>query len=263
MISRFRQYITFSIRYVPWFIFKSPQRRFGYFITYKADVAGIFSLISKYLSSSFFNKKKQLQPISICTGLKNRSENYLNYVLASVLQMEHRELIELSIFDCQSSDIPELEKKIMEKWNGKLVFTAEKCDFARAFTFNRAIAQASNELIFAADADMTLPKNLVVQCNKFVSKKTVWFPICFDLNENKPAIISDENGAWRLAGRGMFSAYKWQFYRVGKYDEKFKTWGGEDDDLWKNFYLKGFMPIRNRCKGLFHNYHPGVGMTNQ
>lgn len=257
MISRFKQYFPYHVRFVPWFIFKSPQRKFGYLITYRTDIGGLITFIGKYLASLF--KRKALQPVSICTGLKNRSENYLHFVLDSVLQMENQEKIELSVFDCHSTDITALENKIREKWKGKLVFTSQDCDFARAFTFNRAINQASNELIFAADADMTLPKNLVKLCNKFVSKKSVWFPICFDLKENKPAVISEENGYWRSGGFGMFAAYKRQFFKAGKYNEKYKTWGKEDFDLWKGFYLKGFFPIRNRCEGLFHNYHPDPG----
>ena len=105
---------------------------------------------------------------------------------------------------------------------------------------------------------MQLPENLVELCNKYVHSNTVWFPICYSLNENKPAIVSPGNGEWRNAGKGMFAATKSQFTKVGKYDETFRDWGEEDWDLWLRFYKNGIYPARTKCQGLFHHYHPSV-----
>lgn len=219
----------------------------GLLFSWQTDLKGLFR-------RPIYNSKK-LQPISICTGIKNRTSNYLENVVNSVLLMNHPELIELSVFDCGSNDKLGLEQLIGEKWKGKLIFTSEEHPFERSYSFNRAITQSSNELIFAADADMILPSDLVEKCNYFVTKNTVWFPICFNLKKDKPAIIHSENGEWRYSGMGMFAAFKSQFIHIGKYDEKYKTWGEEDWDLWLHFYKYGIFPIRKKCIGLFHVYH--------
>lgn len=230
-----------------WYLYKSYQRRLGLCFSWWVEARGLFYFL--------FHSYNNLKPISICTGLLNRTDNYLDYVLESVLKMERQELIELSIFDCGSLDLERLEKIIREKWTGKLVIKSEPVSFSRALSFNKAIEQATSNLVFACDADMSLPINLVKQCNRFVSRKSVWFPICFYLEKDKPPIINKENGDWHWVGKGMFAATKQQFERIGKYDESFNTWGGEDWDLWLRFFKKGILPLRTRCRGLFHHWH--------
>lgn len=233
-------------------MFRSPQREVGYLRSYATEVEGGLS----FLVWQVLRTMRPLKPISICTGLKNRSDNYIHYVLDSVCRMKHRELVELSVFDCGSDDVDDLEGAIKTKWTGPLVFKTELTSFNRSYSFNGAIRQASNPIVFAADADMSLPDDLVELANKFVSAKSVWFPICFNLYEGKPALAEPDNGRWFPVGKGMFAASKKQFTTIGSYDERFTTWGGEDWDLWKRFYQFGFLPIRSKCHGLFHHWHP-------
>jgi glycosyltransferase involved in cell wall biosynthesis len=246
-----KQYFPIWLKKLPWFLFKSPQREAGMFLSLLTEIKGLISLLTNILNP----KKQALNPISICTGIKNRTTNYIQFVLGSVLTMENLDLIELSIYDCGSVDVEQLEKTIRANWKGKLVFHSEDHPFERSYSFNKAIGQSSHELIFACDADMALPPTLVKDCNHFVSKHTVWFPVCFDLKKNAKAEISNESGFWRYAGKGMFASTRDQFFKVGKYDEKFKTWGREDDELWLRFYKHGILPLRNKCIGLFHHYH--------
>ena len=250
---KFKDIIPLSIKKPAHFIFKSPQRSLGYLNTYYTEISGGISWLFHIAG------RRKLQPVTICTGLKNRSQNYLDFVLASVLKMSHPELLELSVYDCGSDDIPDLEAKIREKWQGRLIFRQGKEEhFTRSRTFNEAIGAATSLIIFAADADISLPENLVEECNRYVSRKTVWFPILFNLNENRQAIIDDANGEWLPVGKGMFASYKWQFEKSGKFSLQFTSWGGEDWDIWFRFYKNGFLPIRTRCRGMFHHYHPSL-----
>src|SRR6185437_3981130 len=159
---------------------------------------------------------------------KNRTPQYLDYVLASILKMDHKELIEISIFDCGSEDVTFFEQKIREAWEGKLIFTREPQHFTRSASFNAAIDQCTNNLFFASDADMTLPKNLVNLCNKYVTRKTAWFPIVYNLFEDRPAEFSRKNGGWRRVGKGMFASTKTQFEKAGKFNTMYRQWGWED-----------------------------------
>jgi glycosyltransferase involved in cell wall biosynthesis len=237
-------------KYPLWYIFKSPQRSISWY-TLLTDFRGI----GIYVYRTIFPFKK-LQPISICTGIKNRSDNYLNHFLESLQHIEHPELIELSVFDCASDDVDNLEERIRKKWNGKLVFNSEPRAFSRSYTFNKAIKQASNELILGCDADISLPYDMVKMCNQYVDSKQTWFPMYFFLFKNKPAIISKDNGIWDQYGsRGLFACLQTDFWEAGAFDESYTVWGGEDIDLWTRFHRKGYIVIRSRKKGLFHKWH--------
>ena len=260
MIRQLKSLIPVKIKYIPWYIFKSPQRKDGFTKSILLEITGglfyIFHII-------FSNYRNNLKPVSICTGIKNRTFNYLEYVLGSVMKMDHQELIELSINDCGSDDFEILKSHLEQNWKGKLILRSEKHDFTRSYAFNNAIDQATNELIFAADADMSLPANFVELCNKYVTDRTTWFPICYSLFENKPALIQKGNGRWLRSGKGNFAATKIQFESAGKYNNYHKSWGLEDTELWLNYFKTGQIPIRNKCKGLFHHWHPSVAVKTE
>jgi glycosyltransferase involved in cell wall biosynthesis len=239
-----------DLKYPFWYIFKSPQRKISK-KTFLVDLKGI----GIYIWRSIFNKPVT-QPISICTGIYNRSDNYVNHLLESVIRMDNQDLIELSVFDCNSNDIPDLEQEIRKKWKGKLIFRSEPIKFTRSASFNKAIVQSSNKMILGCDADIALPQNMVKLCNQFVGQKQTWFPIYFFLFKNKPSKISAENGVWDQYGsRGLFACMKEDFIHAGALDEKYTVWGGEDIDMWERFHKKGYVVIRSRVKGLFHKWH--------
>ncbi len=233
-----------------WFVFKAPQRQFGFF-TLINDIKGIALYV--YFR---FRPAKKLKPVSICTGIYNRSDMYLKSVIKSLGRAEHQELIELSVVDCNSTDMIDFENEIRSQWKGKLCFSRISKSFTRAFSFNRATEQATNNIVFICDADMLLPTNIVQLCNQFVAQNRVWYPIIFTLYKNTPAIESAENGFWMIhSGKGMLACLKSDFERIGKLDESFTTWGAEDDNLWERFMKAGFVVIRNKQKGLIHQWH--------
>jgi hypothetical protein len=241
------------LKRIPWYIFKSNQRSVGFSYSWFVEIRGGFAFLRH-----IFKPATSLRHVSICTGIKDRTDNYLKYVLPSLMKMKNQELIELSIFDCGSLDVAHLENEIRKQWRGKLVFISESVDFTRAYAFNQAIDQCTNELFFASDADISLPVDLVKLCNRYVTERTAWFPICFNLYKDKPAKAKKENGFWLIEGKGLFAAIKAQFYSAGKYNLKYKSWGLEDEDLWLRFFEHGILPIRTREKHLLHHYHPSL-----
>ncbi|MFI5222257.1 MAG: galactosyltransferase-related protein [Bacteroidia bacterium] len=245
MLKQIKSLIPKSWKFPLWWIFKSPQREFGWF-TLTNDLIALFT----FCFYAIFRIKK-LQPVSICTGIYNRSDMYLNHFLESLQHVKYPELIELSAFDCGSDDVMNLENEIRKKWKGKLKFTSEKIKFARAYSFNKAADQSSAEIIFICDADMDIPENIVSLCNHFTSGKLVWYPIMFYLRDK-----TKKNGHWmQHEGKGMLACRKNEFNKVGKLNEKFTEWGREDDELWERFMKAGYRIIRNRQSGLIHNWH--------
>jgi hypothetical protein len=247
--------IPVRVKKIPWYIFKSPQREAGY-KTIWVELRGLLFLFLRSIYFLLINP--ELKPVSICTGLKNRSSNYLDILIESIQKSDHPELIELSVFDCGSDDIEDLETEIRKKWNGKLLFSQQKIEFSRSHAFNRAVEQSSNAIIYISDADMSVPHDIVKICNKYVFLKNVWFPVCFHLKKDMQKGYDKENGEWYPVGKGMFASKKDDFIKIGRFDESFKQWGGEDWELWLRFYKCGFFPYRNRQNGLFHHYHPSL-----
>lgn len=240
-----------SIKFPLWWIFKSPQRSFGW-LTLWQDLAGLFRVFYRknFVSAS-------LKPISICVGIYNRSDLFLAHFVPSLSQCAHQNLIELSVFDCGSTDMPNLKARIQEIYKGPLIFRSEPTNFTRSSSFNNAVKQANNELLFICDADFSLPKNLVQLIANYTSAHTFWFPIVFYLYKNKPAAFHPNNGEWMLyGGKGILACYKNDYEKAGCLDEQFTSWGGEDEAFYLSCYAAKMKIIRTREKHLLHHWHP-------
>lgn len=248
--QKIKQLLPIKVKFPFWFVLKAPQRKEGIH-TLTNDLKGIAIFIFK----NIFHSTK-LQPITICTGIYNRSDNYLNRLLTSVNAMEHKHLIELSVVDCMSQDIPELEKAIRNQWTGKLVFSTDTGSFARSRTFNKAVKQSSSSIVFICDADLSLPPNLVQLCNDYVAVKQVWYPIYFFVYNKRPAVAHKDNGIWEQYGsKGMFAALKSDYESIGGLNEQYTTWGHEDTELWERFHRAGYIIIRNQQPHFIHHWH--------
>jgi glycosyltransferase involved in cell wall biosynthesis len=239
-------------KYPLWYIFKSPQRKINP-LSLLNDTYGI----AIYLWYKAVHIQQQnLQPITICTGIYNRSEFYVNNLIASLNKAKYHHLIELSVFDCGSTDIPNLEQHIRMHWKGKLTYHSTHIPFSRAVSFNKAVQQASTELLFICDADMSVPENIVQLCNAYTAPKRIWYPIYFFVYKHKPAIVAPQNGEWELYGsKGMLALRKHDWNTIGGLNEKYTSWGDEDTELWTRFHLQNFTIIRNKQEGFLHHWH--------
>jgi predicted glycosyltransferase involved in capsule biosynthesis len=246
-----KSYIPQFIKFPLWYILKAPQRSLGFY-TLWLDIKGIIQFI--YTNSFPFT---DLKPISICVGTKNRSRLFIRNFVRTLNTCDNAHLIELSVYDCNSTDVPNLEKLIRNEFSGKIVFKSEDCPFSRASSFNKAVLQSTNNLIFICDSDFSIPKNIVSIVNRYTLYNSVWFPIVFYLYKNKPEIFSQKNGEWmQWGGKGLLACHKSDFLKIGMIDETFIEWGGEDEELWLRFYQNQYTIIRSRNKNLLHHWHP-------
>jgi glycosyltransferase involved in cell wall biosynthesis len=248
-LSRFiKKLLPEGLKSFLWFVVKSPQRSFVGYGTLFTDFRAWFKL--KFGSA-------QLEKITVCTGLKNRSDNYLKHLLNSLNKCDNKELISLSVFDCGSDDIENLEKEIRKEWNGKLVFNSEEINFSRSYSFNKAVHQSNDPIIFVCDADIAVPSDLVVKCNNYVTKRSAWFPILFfedEQNRGEEVTI----GKFRTEGKGIFASKRDHFISIGGYDESITEWGDEDWKLFFDFYKNGIKPHRTKERHLIHRYHKSL-----
>jgi predicted glycosyltransferase involved in capsule biosynthesis len=234
--KRFKQFL--------WFVFKSPQRRWhelGYG-TLLTDLKGWW-YTSKHITD--------IKPITVCIGIKNRSSNLLNFVIPSLNQAKHSELITLSVYDCGSDDIDNLEEAIKTVWKGKLIYQRNDQAFARSKSFNSAVKQSADELVLICDADMSVPKNIVNLVNQYVTAHSAWFPHVWYTNQ-------DGSGRYYTESTGMMATNKATFLKVGGYDETITTWGYEDWYLFFAFYKHHIACIRSNEPEFIHHYHESL-----
>jgi len=191
--------------------------------------------------------------ISICVGTRNRSTSLLTNLIPSLNKCKLKKDIALSICNCHSDDIPNLESRIRKLWRGKLYYTNSKTKFTRSSSLNIAVRQSKEPILFICDCDISVPDNLVELMTKNITLNRVWYPICFSLYVNRPKIIQEDNGKWRRLGFGIVGIHRKKFNAMKGYSETFKEWGGEDTYMYKS--TTGTI-IRSQCEGLFHNWHP-------
>lgn len=237
------------LRRLAWFLLKSPQRKIVGWKTLFTDLRGMCSVALRYL---FPAKPPE---IWVCTGLLNRSEHYLNVLLPSLIEVRSRGVrIALSVADCGSSDHPNLEQAIRERWNGNLVFSSRPEPFARSRVFNRAIRQAQGESLFICDADMSVPANLQQLVYHYVTRHSVWVPVCRKMLGPHP----QDGWKYQSEGTGIVACTKKHLERSGMLDESINNWGGEDWALFFRLYRAGIMPLRTRSYHLVHHFHPSL-----
>lgn len=225
-----------------WFVFKSPQRKW----------LGYSTLLSDFKAwKSTHRSSTSLQAISLCIGIKNRSHNLLNYVIPSLNACEHKDLIELSVFDCGSNDVKDLKSEIEKLWTGKLLYQCVEQKFARSISFNAAVKQSTKDLILICDADMSLPKDIVIKVNRYATQNSAWFPHVWYTNE-------DGTGRYYTESTGMMASRKSDFIKTGEYDESIKEWGKEDWLLFFEFYKIGIGCIRSNEPEFIHHYHESL-----
>jgi len=206
-------------------------------------------------------RNKENNIISICVGLKNRTEMIMK-LIDSMNYCFDKEKLKLSIYDCGTEDI-DIKDKIKDKWKGKLIFTQEKIKFSRSYSVNMACKQAKTRYLFMCDIDMHLPKDFVRQYYNNVNYKSVWFPTCFKLFENKQKFINEDNGIWLEDGHGIVGMTSNNFFDKCHLNEDFTEHGGEDNDLYYRILKKRKLKIiREKYIGLFHNWHEDLREYN-
>ena len=175
--------------------------------------------------------------------------------------LDQKDKVALSIYDMGSVDcVCKFKDLIRELWKGELILNTEQGNFSRPYSFNRAAKQSPHEKLFICDADMMLPQNFVKQYESNVKEKTIWFPVCFSLYQDKKPHVHKSNGWWRKTGYGIMGLHKSVFFNPcffgkGGYNEDYKTWGKEDNHFLNIAKRNHFEIVRIKCEGLFHVYH--------
>jgi hypothetical protein len=213
--------------------------------------------------------------ISYCISVYNRWSTF-QHLLQSLSQLVDRDY-EVVIADLGSTDVdlpkvlPAFKFPSVRCAGGKLAPTGK---VNRSLGRNAA-ASLSNakplDILFFLDADMLVPPNF---CNLVLQNVTAgecFFPVCYSLHQNKPAIVcgdaryvtrqskntnSSINGWWRKEGWGNCGFVRRDYVKLGGWDERIgSTYGGEDNNI-RDRARSLFKLHRLNCPGFFHQWHP-------
>lgn len=209
--------------------------------------------------------------ISFCTMVYNRWST-LKRLLDSLTQMTNADF-EVVVVDLGSTDV-DLKKELPRfhmKSRLRIKKTAANGKINRAAGRNLCAESSragAEDIMFFVDADMLVPPDFCKTIRAHVQKGRCFFPICYSLHKDKPAVVQGNvshhrkdagklaNGWWRKEGWGNFGILRSDYELLGAWDEQIgKTYGGEDNNI-RDRAHKLFEVSRFNCPGFFHQWHP-------
>ena len=113
-----------------------------------------------------------------------------------------------------------------------------------------------DDVIQTLDCDMFVTEEYLSIIKRTIERRDVFFPICFSVYENKPPIVDDENGWWRISGWGMRALTRKNWDKIDFSDYITDTGRGEDMLFLERTKKANLSIIRFNCNGLFHMWHP-------
>ncbi len=197
--------------------------------------------------------------LSICITVKDRAKVKTKYGVLSLFQNCVKSIsesvdpktTEVVIVDYMSTDYP-LNEWVQNKLGDikcKIIKIDEK--FSRGRGLNLAAENAVGENLFMLDADMLFSKNVIDTGLKHLNNNNAYFPICYSYKDH-----THKTGWWRDTGWGMVMVKKvtWELCKIPEYYK----WGTEDEHFRINIVKNKVNCIRERCEGLYHQWHPIV-----
>lgn len=205
--------------------------------------------------------------LSVIIPIKNRFDNFRRCV-KSLEDCKNNEKIELIIIDYESYDGD--VKLVCEQSILDTIFVSHKPPFRRSGGMNRGYENSTGNYFYFLDTDIIVQKTLVDDIFSNIKNGICSFPIFKDLHprvdvwdlesqlkiHGKNAFAWSTSGetGWRTDSYGMCAFTKSDFEMIGKWNEKFIRWGGEDDDVYARAKAQ-LKIIRNQVDGLFHIWH--------
>lgn len=140
--------------------------------------------------------------------------------------------------------------KTLEKLGIKYLIQQSDEPFNRAKLLNAAIERCQDDVFFCLDADIIVPEEFDFLVDDVLTKYDIYFPVCMNRT-------LEGKYKWRHSGLGLVGCRKviWEQYKL-RWNEDRVTWGGEDNDLYKDCQNRNMRIARFWCLGLIHLWHP-------
>lgn len=195
---------------------------------------------------------------------ENRMKLCLESLRAQTLKPELMEII-ISDFGSENQFIPLLQKSC-QQFNAKFIHVSTKEIWNRSRASNIAIRNSNPEsqYILSSDIDIIFKDTCLerildsINLNRIVACETRDLPETLAL-ENLSVKIDflKLKTIPRSLGWGTCCFPRNWIFKIRGYDEEFKGWGGEDDDLMKRARLGGMLIVR-LYNLVFHQWHKSL-----
>jgi hypothetical protein len=268
LINQFSEKLT-GFQYIPWRI----RHQGGPLNTL------IQRPIRKIKLESFIqNTTKQKDEITVIYGIRNRVDYKFWHSLNSIrLQNHHQNLIKIMVVDYGSSESDlRTIRRFCAEFNAELLETHKTGDWNRAHCLNIGIKRTTTKFLITTDTDIIFSKNYVSVLIDTLknSPLSVIFSKCLDLKEsstdflisefekgqplNPEALKSKAEGRSSGEANAGINASYTQFYQdIYGYDEYFKLWGSEDNDIKRRLEYFGLKSRSIADKAYYlHQWHP-------
>lgn len=192
--------------------------------------------------------------VSFCSAIHNRA--WMLPELLDSMKALHGDW-EWVVVDFDSSDNP---------WDSlidqRVKFVQITSGFWKTKGLNLAAELAEGDIFFFLDVDLLLPSDFIKRIIKHTFTGQAYFPIKYNLHPGKPREFDGSsrnyqmaNGHWFANGPGDCGFTPEDFYSLGRWNESFRYWGGEDSEMLKVCY-KTLKVYRENVMGMFHRWHP-------
>jgi len=217
------------------------------------------------------------QDVTVVIGVKDRGGSRLENAFLSLRNQDYdKSLVKIILVDYGSRNIFSEEfKNLCDKYEAEYIKIDGVDVWSRACALNIGIKKAGTKYVLCSDADIIFEKNYIKECVAELqknSRQVIWRDALdlaeHDLNENTDVLANyqklKEKSILRCElknsdytfGLGIIMAPKKYFFDIRGYDEFYKGWGYEDDDIIKRFLMLGLKTqnIRNKTSYL-HQWH--------
>jgi hypothetical protein len=232
----------------------------------------------KKLKSSIQDATKLKDEVTVIYGIRNRVDYKFWHSLNSVRLQDYDQMrIKILVVDYGSSESDlEIIRSFCAEFNAELLETHKTGDWNRAHCLNIGIKRTTTKILLTTDTDIIFSKNylsVLVDTLKNTPLSVI-FSRCLDLKESTAEFLISqfkegqslepeelksqaEGRSSGEANAGINASYT-QFYQdIYGYDEYFKLWGSEDNDIKRRLEYFGLESRSIADKAYYiHQWHP-------
>ena len=214
------------------------------------------------------NQNKGIDDVNVIIVARNRFDYRLKNALRSLRDQSYpQDLIHITLVDYDSDpDLVELYLDLCESFSVNLL-RAEKTEiWCKSHALNIAIKKTKQKYILSSDVDVIFEKHYIQEAIQDL-KRNPFQVILADLLELPKIELNEIDFAkMRALSKPRYGSSNYivsmpfaltcLFQYVRGYDEFYKLWGKEDDDLLKRFNMIGMDKKRLSKSFHLHQWHP-------
>jgi predicted glycosyltransferase involved in capsule biosynthesis len=257
---------------------KLLKSEIDYFKTEILKLKESITFLNKQIYNLMPISENSKEDVSVIIGIRDRYDYKIENALKSLRNQDYdKDLIKIVIVDYGSRIKYFLElKSLCEKYNAEYIRVRRITNWSRSHCLNIGIKRAKTKYILVSDVDIIFENNYLSESVKELKKNPsrVIFSEVFDslegdINENTDILkdyskIRDKcltrNERTKMYdytfGLGIIITLNCFFHQINGFDENYKVWGFEDEDLIARLGMIGVELKKIETTSYIHQWHP-------